>query len=180
MKIVRTLVIAVAWLFVGTTLLTLMMVIIAGLSNPGSVSRVWAVGSGDQGHLVHIYQLPAIQVGEPPIGLSDADENLREAFWLTYRGYSGVLLAAFQAIIVTGCTILSVRGRGRLRHAAHIALCAWAALWLGNTVWMWITAPTTVTTTSTCTVAVFFACSLLRAWMSWNPHRGRVGSDWLQ
>ena len=175
MKIVRAVVIAAAWLFAGGTFLTLVMVIIGGLLHPGSVSRVCASGFSGQEPVVHIYQLPAVQTTETPSVPAGGSEDLREAIGLTYRGYAGVLLAAIQALFVAACAFLTVRGRGIQQRGAHLALSAWAALWLGNTVWIWITTPTNTTRTSAGIIAVFFGCTVLRAWISWNRDRSGHG-----
>ena len=84
-----------------------------------------------------------------------------------YVGIPGTVLVLAEALYLAAGIIMSVLPRNRLRRVGHVALLAWAGLWLGNAIniaqlggfiWVvWIGL-----------LGLFFLCTLLRAARGWT------------
>ena len=169
-SVVKVLVSGGAWLFVVCSLLTLVITLCTGALLPDSVSRVWAAGvdseSGET--FVSIIQIP---IPGEELSFAEAHGNaqaLNEAIALTYRGRAGMWFAACQAALVATFMIMSTRRRDVYRRLGHLGLSAWAALWLGNVLWMMITASVSATQIAFGVMLFLFVCTMLRAYWNWE------------
>jgi hypothetical protein len=80
-----------------------------------------------------------------------------------YRGVGGLVLIVVETGFVLAATIMSVLRQPRWRRIGHGALIAWAALWLGNTIYLMSIDGSVFWITGIVLYSFFLLCTIIRA-----------------
>jgi hypothetical protein len=122
---------------------------------------VWAVG--------HKWSDPA---GTFKLYHTIVDGHSYDAWGLTYGGTLGLLTVVGQALLVSAAAVASVLPWPRtmkLRRMGHGVLCAWAALWALNFIWLASVDHQLVSTAQATLLCLLLGCTGYRATMGWSP-----------
>lgn len=129
-----------AWLFIVVSLLTLAGAFIALTSGVQSVALL-NVSAGGQMHT---------------------------APGLTYSGAAGGMLIFFEAAVVVAATVATFFKRDKHRRIGHIALIAWAALWLFSSYSLASIDGEIDILAQSLMMSVLGTCTVYRAYRGWN------------
>jgi hypothetical protein len=146
-KALRTFAVAGAWFFIVVSLGHL----------------VWALG--------HKWSDPA---GTTKLYHTILDGHSHDAWGLTYSGTLGLLTVMGQALLVVAAAAASVLPWPRslrLRRVGHGVLCAWAALWALDLIWLASIDHQLDTTAQATLLCLLLGCTGYRATMGWSPGR---------
>jgi hypothetical protein len=146
-KTLRTFAVAGAWFFIVVSLAHLF----------------WAIG--------HKWSDPA---GTTKLYHAVVDGRSYDAWGLTYRGTLGLLTVMGQALVIGAAATASVLPGQRslkLRRIGHGVLCAWAALWALDLIWLASIDHSPATTAQATLLCLLVGCTGYRATMGWSPGR---------
>jgi hypothetical protein len=143
-KALRTFAVAGAWFFIAVSLAHL----------------IWAVGQK--------WMEPAATF---KLYHTIVDGRSYDAWGLTYRGTLGLLTVMAQALVVGGAAAASVLPWPRtlkLRRVGHGVLCAWAALWALDLIWLASIDHRWDSTAQAALLCVLLGCTGYRAAEGWS------------
>ncbi len=97
-----------------------------------------------------------------------------DAWALTYTGIVGLSIAIVQVLVVTGAAVTSTLPFERTmkaRHAGHMVLCGWSALWALNLVRLALIDGELDSIAQSVLLSGLFVCTVWRASSGWSPRR---------
>lgn len=146
-KSLRTFAVAGAWFFIVVSLAHLLWAVGHKWSDPASTYKLYHTVVGDRSY---------------------------DAWGLTYSGTLGLILVLSQALLVAAAAAASVLPWPRslkLRRIGHGVLCAWAALWALDLVWLASIDHQLDSTAQATLLCLLLGCTGYRATMGWSPGR---------
>ena len=130
-----------AWVFALSTLATLVFIAWARWPGTDSTSHIMSV---------------------------TVDGEVYAGLGFHYEGIPGTVLIVAEAVYLAAGIIMSVLPRKRLRRVGHVALVAWAGLWLGNAVNIARLGDGFIWVVWIGLLGLLFLCTLLRAALGWT------------
>jgi hypothetical protein len=97
-----------------------------------------------------------------------------DAWGLTYTGVIGLVFAISQVLAVSSAAVTSALPFERTvkaRHAGHLVLCGWAALWALNLTRLALIDGALDSVAQSIMLSVLFVCTVWRASSGWSPRR---------
>lgn len=99
-----------------------------------------------------------------------------DAWALTYTGIVGLLIAIVQLLVVSSAAVTSILPFDRTvkaRHAGHMVLCGWSALWALNLVRLALIDGELDSIAQSVLLSGLFVCTVWRAFSGWSPRRSK-------
>ena len=99
-----------------------------------------------------------------------------DAWALTYTGIVGLLIAILQLLVVSSAAVASTLPFDRTvkaRHAGHMVLCGWSALWALNLVRLALIDGGLDSIAQSVLLSGLFVCTVWRAFSGWSPRRSK-------
>jgi hypothetical protein len=146
-KSLRTFAVAGAWFFIVVSLAHLLWAVGHKWSDPAGTYKLYHAVVGDRSY---------------------------DALGLTYRGTLGLIMVMGQALLVAAAAVASVLPWQRslkLRRMGHGVLCAWAALWALDLIWLASIDHQVDSIAQATLLCLLLGCTGYRATMGWSPGR---------
>jgi len=108
------------------------------------------------------------------------DDRSYDAWGLTYRGTLGLITVMGQGLLVAAAAAASAlpwRRSLKLRRTGHGVLCAWAALWALDLVWLASIDHQLDSIAQATLLCLLLGCTGYRATMGWSPGRSTTPPD---
>jgi len=99
-----------------------------------------------------------------------------DAWALTYTGIVGLLIAILQLLVVSSAAVASTLPFDRTvkaRHAGHMVLCGWSALWALNLVRLALIDGELDSIAQSVLLSGLFVCTVWRASSGWSPRHSK-------
>ena len=103
-----------------------------------------------------------------------------DAWALTYTGIVGLSIAILQVLVVSGAAVTSTLPFDRTvkaRHAGHMVLCGWSALWALNLVRLALIDGGLDSIAQSVLLSGLFVCTVWRASIGWSPRRSKPTAE---
>ncbi len=103
-----------------------------------------------------------------------------DAWALTYTGIVGLLIAIVQLLVVSSAAVTSTLPFDRTvkaRHAGHMVLCGWSALWALNLVRLALIDGGLDSIAQSVLLSGLFVCTVWRASSGWSPRRSKPTAE---
>ncbi len=103
-----------------------------------------------------------------------------DAWGLTYTGIVGLVFAIVQLLVVSGAAVTSTLPFDRTvksRHAGHMVLCGWSALWALNLVRLALIDGELDSIAQSVLLSGLFVCTVWRASSGWSPGRSKPTAE---
>ena len=116
--------------------------------------------------------------GRTTFAATRVGESTYNAFGLTYQGLMGTIWLWSQVAVLGGAIVLSTLRMKGLRRVGHVVLIAWAALWLGNAIWLPMVGGGSPRGLWVTVIGAFFLATVVRAVRGWRERPRPVeGAD---
>ena len=127
--------------------------------------------------LLHVMWAITVMWGDDPIGTYKLYHTVvgdvsYDAWAMTYTGIAGLLFAVMQLLVVSTAAVTSALPFDRTvkaRHAAHLVLCGWSALWALNLVRLALIDGALDSIAQSALLSGLFVCTVWRASSGWSP-----------
>ncbi len=136
-----------AWFFIVVSLVHVMWAIWVMRGDPAGATRLYHTVVGDVSY---------------------------DAWGLTYTGVIGLVFAIMQLLVVSSAAVTSTLPFDRTlkaRHAGHLVLCGWSALWALNLTRLAIIDGALDSIAQSVMLSVLFVCTVWRASSGWSLRR---------
>ena len=103
-----------------------------------------------------------------------------DAWALTYTGIVGLLIAILQLLVVSSAAVASTLPFDRTvkaRHAGHMVLCGWSALWALNLVRLALIDGEPDSIARSILLSGLFVCTVWRASSGWSPQHSKPAGE---
>ncbi len=103
-----------------------------------------------------------------------------DAWGLTYTGVVGLVFAISQLLLVSSAAVTSTLPFDRTvkaRHAGHLVLCGWSALWALNLTRLAFIDGELDSVAQSVLLSGLFVCTVWRASSGWSPRRSKLTAE---